>query len=377
MRRILLGFLLLTAIAAQARAQSCMLRVAGQQNGTQFRGYGTAFCIGMTNGDRQLWMSAAHNFLHASTAVVIHEGVEYAVPSIRRHATEDVAIFETDLINEEWGWEFRESKRGEKIRIPGYGSKIHGGNTIAMHGYMSDTAWVDGVNGEHVIPGDSGAPVLTNDTKVVGVVTGYQTPAVMRTAARSDFAEQRLKTLLVPVTICQQFVGQYYQGGQCGPNGCGPIWIDPVVVQPRRGITWPSGPPQVVPIARPAPQIYLPQQQQQRSDTPLAEGSGSSSAGVPYSAVKAAVEQYLRDNADKLGGLAGSVGPAGPPGPPGPAGPAGKNGGDKPVTVIFSKGRREIDRETFQPGAAIVINTDRLLQALKQQEQSEQTGDTK
>lgn len=379
-RRATLVFAVLATAAVHLNAQSCMIRVNGREANKSFVGHGTAFCIGMTNGDRQLWMSAAHNFRNASAAVVIHEDVEYKIPGISRHKTADVAVFETDLIDEEWGWEFRAPKIGEKIRVPGYGSKIHGGDQKHMKGILVDSTWVDGENGEHVITGDSGAPVLTDDTYVVGVVTGYQTPQIRRTSARSDYAEQRLQTLIVSVEECRELVMQYYSGGQCGPNGCGPIWIDPMVVQPRRGITWPAGPPQVLPIARPAPQVYVPQQQNVTS--PLAEGSGSSSANIPYSAVKAAVEQYLRDNADKLGGSAGNVGPAGPPGPAGPAGPPGpagkdgKDGGDKPVTVIFSKGRREIDRETFQPGAAIVINTERLLQALQQQEQSEKTGDT-
>ena len=349
-------------------AQSCYLKVSGiTADGKYFRGEGTCFCIGMTTADRQLWMTAAHNFREVRTAAVVHEGIEYNIPQIRRHHSDDIAIFETELINDEWGWEFGPAAVGARVRIPGYGSMIHGGPKVSMHGVMASAEWIDGVNGEHVITGDSGAPVLTADVTVAGVVTGHQTPAIRRTSARSDFAEQRLQTLIVPYTKCQQFVQQHYGGGQCGPGGCGPVWIDPMVVQPRRGITWPAGPPQVIPIARPAPQVYVPQQQS-RPVIPEAGESGSPSASVPYSAVKAAVDSYLRENGEKLRGPAGSVGPAGPAGP---AGKDGKNGGEKPVTVIFAKGRREIDRETFQPGAAIVINTDKLLQALQQQEKQE------
>lgn len=342
-------------------AQSCFLKVAGiSADGQRFVGKGTCFCIGMTNGDRQLWMTAAHNFQNVRSAVVIHEDVEYTIPQIRRHPSEDIAIFETDLIDEKWGWEFGPASIGEKIKIPGYGSLIHGGPKVSMEGMMASAEWVDGINGEHVITGDSGAPVLTTEIFVAGVVTGHQTPKIMRTSARSDFAEQRLQTLIVPYTKCQQFVQQYYGGGQCGPGGCGPVWIDPVVVQPRRGITWPSGPPQVVPIARPAPQVYVPQQPTRPGSGLSAGESGSPSATVPYSAVKAAVESYLRENGEKLRGPAGPVGPAGPAGP---AGKDGKNGTDasaKPITVIFSKGRQEVDRETYQAGEPIVIDLENL-----------------
>lgn len=370
-RRAAVFLVCVAALAGVAKAQSCHLKVSGvTQDGKPFKGEGTCFCIGMTTADKQLWMTAAHNFQNVRTASVTYHGVEYNIPQIRRHASEDIALFETELIDEKFGWEFGPADVGASVKIPGYGSLIHGGPKISMQGVMASAEWIDGVNGEHVITGDSGAPVLTAETFVAGVVTGHQTPAIRRTAARSDFAEQRLQTLIVPYTKCQQFVQQHYGGGQCGPGGCGPVWIDPMVVQPRRGITWPAGPPQVIPIARPAPQVYVPQQQS-RPVIPEAGESGSPSASVPYSAVKAAVDSYLRENGEKLRGPAGSVGPAGPAGKDGKDGKDGKNGGEKPVTVIFAKGRREIDRETFQPGAAIVINTDRLLQALQQQEKQE------
>jgi len=360
MRLQVVSAFLAAVICSNAAAQSCYLKVSGTApDGTVFKGEGTCFCIGMTNGDRQLWMTAAHNFRDVRAAVVVHDGVEYDIPQIRRHATADVAIFETDLINEEWGWEFGPADIGVKVRIPGYGSSIHGGPKVSMKGFMASAEWIDGENGEHVITGDSGAPVLTPETKVAGVVTGHQTPAIKRTSARSDFSEQRLQTLIVPYTECLQFVQQHYGGGQCGPGGCGPVWIDPVVVQPRRGITWPSGPPQVIPIARPAPQVYVPQQPT-RPVRPEAGESGSLSASVPYSAVKAAVDAYLRENGEKLRGPAGNVGPAGPAGP---AGKDGKNGTDasaQPITVIFSRGRQEVDRETYPAGKPIVIDLENL-----------------
>ncbi len=356
----LICFVFSMLVCSVASAQSCYLKVSGiTGDGKHFKGEGTCFCIGMTTGDKQLWMTAAHNFQNVRTASVTYDGVEYNIPQIRRHSSEDIAIFETELIDEKWGWEFGPASIGEKIKIPGYGSLIHGGPKVSMQGTMASAEWVDGINGEHVITGDSGAPVLTTEIFVAGVVTGHQTPKIMRTSARSDFAEQRLQTLIVPYEKCQQFVQQHYGGGQCGPGGCGPVWIDPVVVQPRRGITWPSGPPQVVPIARPVPQVYVPQQQS-RPVIPEAGESGSPSASVPYSAVKAAVESYLRENGDKLRGPAGPMGPAGPAGP---AGKDGKNGTDasaKPITVIFSRGRQEVDRETYQAGEPIVIDLENL-----------------
>lgn len=374
-----ISFILGICLCSTSVAQSCLLKVSGVTNGTSFQGKGTCFCIGMTNGDRQLWMTARHNFENVRSAVVIHEGVSYEIPSIKRHGNEDIAIFETDLVDETWGWEFGPAEAGQRIRIPGYGSMIHGGPKVSMVGFIASEQWIDGQNGEHVITGDSGAPVLTADTTVAGVVTGHQTPAIQRTSARSDFAEQRLQTLIVPWTKCRQFVQQHYGGGQCGPQGCGPIWIDPMVVQPRRGITWPSGPPQVIPIARPAPQVYVPQQQQQpsvRSPGSIAEESGSLSA-IPFSAVKAAVDSYLRENGEKLRGAAAEVGPVGPPGRPGRDGVDGRDGKDgtngrdgkdatsKPMTVIFSRGSREITRNTYAPGAPIVIDVEQIFESTR------------
>lgn len=354
----------LASIQAVVNAQSCLLRVNGTgEDGVAFVGEGTAFCIGMTTADKQLWMSAAHSFRGAKSACVIHEGVEYPFSMISRHTTEDVCIFETDLIDKEWGFPFSEAKLGERVNIPGYGSLIHGGAKEPMPGVIADEQWVDGINGQHVITGDSGAPVLNLNKEVVGVAVGHKFPQLYRTSRRTDYADQRLQTLFVPTSKCLQLVQHYYGGGQCGPGGCGPVWIDPVVVQPRRGITWPSGPPQVVPIARPAPQVYVPQQPTRPESGQVAGSSGLPSATVPFSAVKAAVDAYMRENADQLRGPAGTVGPAGPAGPPGKDGKDGKNGTDasaQPITVIFSRGRQEVDRETYPAGKPIVIDLETL-----------------
>jgi len=257
--------------------------------------------------------------------------------------------------------------QGESVRIPGFGPEYFGRTPSSFTGVL-ETGYVSGERGLHPIPGDSGAPVVIGENTVVGVVKGYETP-YQQTTYRSDYAEQRLKTVYTGVVKIRECLQQCYQG--CPSTGCR-IWLRNEYRQPIGFLGIPAGPPQRVQVAEPVPRVFVPEDQPQRpvpdrisvQGPPGPQGPpGRDGRSVTQAEVEAIVNAWLDANRDQLRG------PAGPPGPPGPSGGSASTAAletrltsleQRPFRIILSSDGKVIDDETYRPGEPVVLDLKRL-----------------
>jgi hypothetical protein len=339
-------WLLLTVLlCATCHAQVVPLHVVG--NG--FTGDGTAVCIGHTDDGYGVYLTAAHNFRESVSASVVVGGQRYAVRRMTEHPSADVATFESQPAN---FFELADVEPvGQQVTIPGYGPTYYGRQTAKFDGVLRGNGSIDGTNGFHAIPGDSGAPVLTSGRKVCGIVFGYQ-----ETTYRSDYAERRYPTRYTGLKECREVLAQNYS--RCGPGGCR-IWIRPEVRQPIGILGLPVGPPRIVNVAEPVPRVFVPEDAPiPRPDPISTQGpvgppgrDGKDGRSVTQQEVESIVSAWLDSNRDEiakaavdLSGLESRVSAL----------------EKRPFTLILAEDGKEVDREVYAPGQPIVLDLRRL-----------------
>ena len=333
-------FLISVLLSPVLRADSQRLHVECQDSdGAISKGFGTAFCIGMTTDNKTLWVSVAHNFDNAvGAALVSKNGTKYPITNLRRDQDKDISLFESTMPAVK-PFKLSDSVPGNFVQIYGYGPEYHGRTAVGFNGYILNETFIAGESGYHPIPGDSGAPAVVGDT-VVGAIIGYEMPNI-KTTYRSDYAERRLRTLYAPAQEIKVFLTQYYQQqSQCGPNGCY-IYGRPAVIQPRAGITFPVGPPQIVGITQPIPSPR---------NVPAAQPQ---SASIPDEVIQREVSKWLSLNLDKIRGPAGNDGKDGKDGKDAAVGTAKPQ---LPLKVILARDGFKIDEQVVQPGDPLILD---------------------
>lgn len=341
-----LGIILAALIAVEmsAHAQVVPLHVIGDG----FTGDGTAVCIGRTNEGFGLYLTAKHNFRDALSASIDVDGQHYAVKRVNEHPSADVACFESQPI---LIYELADDEAiGHPVRIPGYGPRYNGRKESSFGGVITETGLISGDRGFHPIKGDSGAPVLTPDRKVCGIVTGY-----FETAFRSDNADRHFPTRYAQLVHCREVLTQQYR---CGPGGC-KIWIRQEYRQPVGILGLPYGPPRVVNVAEPVPRVFVPEDQvaapQPKPDPISTQGppgrDGKDGRSVTPAEVESIVSAWLDSNRDELAkaavdlsGLERRV----------------SDLEKRPFTLILAEDGKEVDREVYPGGAPVVLDVRRF-----------------
>ncbi len=362
-RATCLLMLLIGCCGSECSAQVVRLDVEGDSPGKA-----TAFSIGETSDGQGVYLTAKHNLRGATRIKIKVRGKWYIGSQINQHPLADVASFEAPVLVD--SLKIGDEQPGQPVTIPGFGPEYFGRTPSSFCGVL-ETGYVSGERGLHPIPGDSGAPVVIGENTVVGVVKGYETP-YQQTTFRSDYAEQRLKTVYTGVIKIRECLQQCYQS--CPPSGCR-IWIRNEYRQPIGFLGMPAGPPQRVQVAEPVPRVFVPEDQQQRPvpDQISIQGPpgpagptgppGRDGRSVTQAEVEAVVNAWLDANRDQLRG------PAGPQGPPGPAGSAASTAAletrlttleQRPFRIILSSEGRIVDDETYAAGAPVVLDLKRL-----------------
>lgn len=335
--RCVLLFLICVLLSLTASADVRRLHVEFRStNGNVAKGYGTAFCIGLTTEGKSLWASVSHNFDDVvGAALVSKTGEKFAISNLKRDEENDISIFESDMPAVK-PFKLSDPVSGNYVSIYGFGPEYHGRTAVGFNGYVIDDTFIEGDSGYHPIPGDSGAPAVIGDT-VVGVIIGHESPSI-KTAYRSDYAERRLRTVYASGKDIRVLLDQYYQQqSQCGPNGCY-IYGRPTVIQPRAGITFPVGPPQIVGVTQPIPSPR---------NVPAAQPQ---SASISDDAIDRAVSRWISLNLDKVRGPAGKDGKDGKDGSNEVAKP------QLPLKVILSRDGVKIDEQVVQPGDPLILD---------------------
>jgi len=362
-RATCLLMLLIGCCGSECSAQVVRLDVEGDSPGKA-----TAFCIGETNDGHGVYLTAKHNLRGAARIRIKVRSKWYIGSQINQHPSADVASFEAPVLVDPLA--IGDEQPGHQVTIPGFGPEYFGRYPSSFTGVL-ETGYVSGERGLHPIPGDSGAPVVIGENTVVGVVKGYETP-YQQTTFRSDYAEQRLKTVYTGVVKIRECLQQCYQS--CPPSGCR-IWIRNEYRQPIGLLGMPSGPPQRVQVAEPVPRVFVPEDQPQRPvpDQISVQGPpgpagpqgppGRDGRSITQAEVESIVNAWLDANRDQLRG------PAGPPGPPGPAGSSASTAAletrlttleQRPFRIILSSEGRIVDDETYAAGAPVVLDLKRL-----------------
>jgi hypothetical protein len=354
-------------LAGLASAQVVRLTVNGEENGQPFEGYATATCIGHTDYGSGVFLTAGHNFRDAHRGYIQTGGRWRKIDRVNEHPSADVATFEVSDCQSVPAIELAESEQiGGTVCIPGFGPEYQGGSAGEFCGQLG-TDLIQGFGGLHPVQGDSGAPAIQGG-RVVAVVVGHETYS--QTRARSDNAEAQLGTVYVPLRTVRECLNRVYQ--QCPPSGC-KIWIRREVRQPVGFLGLPYGPPQVVGVAEPVPQTFVPEQSQRpvpRPDPISVQGPpgspgpqgppGRDGRSVTQSEVESIVNAWLDANRDSLRG------------PAGPQGPAGSGVSvaqfesrlttleQRPFRIILSSDGKIVDDETYKPGEPVVLDLKRL-----------------
>jgi len=362
-RATCLLMLLIGCCGNECSAQCVRLDVDGDEPGKA-----TAFCVGETNDGQGVYLTAKHNLRGATRIRIKVRGKWYIGSQINQHPSADVASFEAPVLVDPLA--IGDEQPGHQVTIPGFGPEYFGRYPSSFCGVL-ETGYVSGERGLHPIPGDSGAPVVIGENTVVGVVKGYETP-YQQTTFRSDYAEQRLKTVYTGVVKIRECLQQCYQS--CPPSGCR-IWIRNEYRQPIGFLGLPSGPVQRVPIAEPVPRVFVPEEQQQRPvpDQISVQGPpgpagpqgppGRDGRSITQAEVESIVNAWLDANRDQLRG------PQGPPGPSGPVGGSASTAAletrltsleQRPFRIILSSDGKIVDDETYPAGSPVVLDLKRL-----------------
>lgn len=358
-RATCLLMLLIGCCGNECSAQCVRLDVDGDSPGKA-----TAFCIGETNEGQGVYLTAKHNLRGATRIRIKVRGDWYTGRQINEHPSADVASFEAPVVAQALAIGEQE-RPGEQVTIPGFGPEYFGRTPSSFTGVL-ETGYVSGERGLHPIPGDSGAPVVIGENTVVGVVKGYETP-YQQTTYRSDYAEQRLKTVYTGVVKIRECLQQCYQS--CPSGGCR-IYLRNEYRQPIGFLGMPAGPPQRVQVAEPVPRVFVPEDQQQAKPVPdqiSMQGPpgpqgppGRDGRSITQAEVESIVNAWLDANRDQL---------RGPPGPQGPAGSSASTAAletrltsleQRPFRIILSSDGKVIDDETYRPGEPVVLDLKRL-----------------
>lgn len=367
----------LLALIALILASGCCPRCAAQvvrlwvvaADGTE--GQATAACIGETADRAAVFLTAKHNFRGARNAKIFLDGQWHSVRQVNQHRTADVASFEVAGVRCPAYQLAVAPGIDEEVLIPGYGPEYNGRKASTFAGILKPDV-VRNDSGYHIIPGDSGAPILQQYC-IVGVATGYEGDPIRTpdgTLYRNSDAGARRGTVYTRLTEIQECLQQCYQS--CPPGGC-KIWIRNEYRQPIGFLGLPAGPPQRVRVAEPVPQTYVPEQAAMPRPLPdpiSTQGppgppgpQGPAGRSVSREEVELIVNTWLDSNRDAL---------IGPPGPTGPAGPAGSTANidalesrlssleRRPFRIILSNDGQIVDDETYEAGEPVVLDLKRL-----------------
>jgi hypothetical protein len=359
----------LLACAGDSQADVYPIEISYLRNGQHVEESGTAVCVGSSEG-RSTLLTAGHVVADRPGSVWVSNRREWiAARQTFVHPTADLAIVEVDAALNVTPISDR-TPAGAQVLVAGYGPALNrSGESFGFRATLTSDSTLRGEDGEHVIPGDSGGPVLCDTEQgptVIGIVTHYvdERPAATRHDLRGT------ETGFVPAETLVAFIQTQY-GRRCPPGGC-PIRIRPQIQQPMIGIGIPVGPPKIVDTIEPAPVRLAPQTiYQQGPAGPAGPPGPQGPAGknVNQEQVEAVVNAWLDANRDQLRG------PAGPPGPPGPAGAAGAAGHSpgvsglekrlsdlerRPFRIVLSSDGKIVDDETYAPGEPVVLDLKRL-----------------
>ncbi len=299
--------IMLLILARDASGQTFRLRVSDDRGNEM--GKATACCVGHLESGGSVLVTTAHNFREGRRAEIWTGGRWELAKVVERSEAHDVAVLELPHINLR-SFRLADSFPSQRtgVVLGGFGAEYcQTGEVREFEGQIASDMTAVGLAGEHSIPGDSGGFCATTDEEDVallhGLIVGFENPnprVIIK--RRSDGADQRLETILVPaskITLCLQ---RRYRV-QCPPQGC-PIYIRPQVQQPYFGPI-PIGPPKVVGVVDPLPTQPVQPQLPLPADPEV---------------VRSAIDDWLNANMDRVRG------PAGPRGQDGADGSAGQPG---------------------------------------------------
>lgn len=309
MKRVLWLLLLLLF---QDTVSACLLIKSVSQNG---RGgsvslLGSAVCIGRYGDSESVLLTARH--LAGDGAVLWvqdNTGEWQRCRGIVRHPELDVAILIAPTRVKPTKLAGFEPVSGRPVKVFGAGPYANGDkeSPISFEGVLASNEKLKGTSndelvgydGLHIIPGDSGGPVI-QDGVCVGICSLVTVPEWSEPPTRRDQYKNQHSVFVKTCEIVDWIETQY----SC-PNGNCPIQLEPVVQQPMIGLGVPWGPPRVVQQAVPARPRYVPESSSPR---PVPDSSFSEKEIDVTVAVNAAVRQWLDENADRIKGRDGTNG---------------------------------------------------------------------
>ena len=323
------------------------------KNGAKTEYQGTAIAIAHTTRGTLL-LTAKHNLERPDSCWVSTGGDWIRCEATWPASDVDLALVEVPVVLQLTAIG-DETPRGP-AEVTGFGPFFHRLRTPAKFAaeIISDDE-LRGLSGEHVIPGDSGGPVLIEvDGRelCVGVVVSHEGDSPARSREQFPYA----RTQFVPASRICQFIQSQCPGGICpirvSPRGP-QIFVRPEIRQPMIGIGVPVGPPQIVGTVPPAGP---------------AGPQGPSGRSVTRADVEACVNAWLDANADRLRG------PAGPSGSPGPRGDIDVRTlrelqqrltdiEQRPFRMVLTRDDTIVDDETYAPGEPVVLDLRKIRNA--------------
>jgi hypothetical protein len=364
---LLSGLLLLCdGCCHQVHADTYPLVTSYLQQNRKLEDKATAVCFAHT--DRGcLMVTAGHNVKANPASVWVSDRRDWIrAERVHIHPTEDLAVLELParLAVTPLG---DVTPLGGQVVVQGYGPALNkSDDPFSFRATIDEDTKLRGTNGEHVIPGDSGGPVLfesESGSAMVGIVIEHEgsEPATRRT----QFARYRARSGFVPAETIVSFVQAQYGG--C-PQGVCPIRIRPQIQQPMIGIGLPLGPPRIVDTIERVPQPHVIQSPQRNQICPPGPPGrdgvdGRDGRSVTKAEVEAVVNAWLSANAEQLRG------PAGPPGRDGQAGSSADVTNlerrlsaveSRPFRMVLTSDGTILDDETYAPGEPVVLDLKRL-----------------
>lgn len=382
MRRLLFMFFL-SGCCTTTIAETVTVAVTRiDARGTKETAKATAVCI--YSNERGSVLVTCRHVVQSKTGEILSVWVRHAndwheCSQVRVHPDADV-----DVAAMECSIRFKpetltnDAEVGARVVIDGAGPELHKTNEDWFFFGTKTPDGIVGENGDAVIEGDSGGPARVRLTSgqyaVCGIVYGYPTTSPKGFTRRSQHRQHRTKTLYTPVAAWYPwFETQYCVDGLC------PIQIRPVVVQPRGLLGVPYGPPRVIGVAEPVPQIYAPVPY--RAPNPptvkpivpvpdpisITGPPGPPGQSVTQEQVEATVNAWLDSNIDRIRG------PKGEPGKDGSTADVAavtlriKTLEERPTRVIWADAltRKKLDDITYKPGEPVVLWLPRSLQVSK------------
>lgn len=300
---------------------------------------GSAVCVASADGVGSLILTCRHNVALDPRNVWVSDGREGSDWHWCHRVTMsddpecDLSILETREVYSATPLADGDLPESSAVTVVGLGPHIQGtGERLRFRANLIGEGALLGESGQHVIPGDSGGPVVVagdDGAAVLGIVYGFDTPEDMHeeiTRRRTQLASHRVTTRFISASKIRQVISTQYS--QSCPNGMCPlpirtVRVRPQIQQPMIGIGIPVGPPRIVDTVEPVPD--------------------------PIS----------------IRGPAGPTGPAGPQGPPGIADTSALEARiraleQRPLRVIVANGGNVIDDEVYAAGEPVVLDVRRL-----------------